>query len=62
MPPGFPKDFPDADLLKLKHYLVEYKLDDSIVNSADFVQKVADILRSAHAFNKFLNYTVDEVI
>ena len=62
VPPGFPKDFPDADLLKLKHYLVEYKLDDAIVNSADFVQKVANILRTAHAFNKFLNYTVDEVI
>lgn len=62
VPAGFPKDFPDAELLKLKHYLVEYKLDENILNSTDFVQKTAEILKCAHPLNKFLNYTVDEVI
>lgn len=62
VPKGFPKDFPEAELLKLKHYLVEYKLDEKLVNEADFVPKVADIFRQAYPFNKFLNYTVDEVI
>lgn len=62
VPNGFPKDFPDAELLKLKHYLVEYKLDETILNAVDFVPKVADIFKQAHPFNKFLNYTVDEVI
>ncbi|MHB9142956.1 MAG: DUF2461 domain-containing protein [Paludibacter sp.] len=62
VPKGFPKDFPEVELLKLKHYLVEYKLDETLLNAADFVPKVADIFKQAYPFNKFLNYTVDEVI
>ena len=61
VPRGFPKDFPDAELLKLKHYLVEYKLDESHFNTPDFVGSVAQIMKCAYPFNKFLNYTVDEV-
>jgi len=61
VPRGFPKDFPDAELLKLKHYLVECKLDESILDSNDFVPKVAEIFKTAFPFNMFLNYTVDEV-
>ena len=61
VPKGFPKDFPDAELLKLKHYLVEYKLDN-IITEEHFVQKVAEIVKYAHPFNQFLNYTVDEVM
>lgn len=61
VPPGFPKDFVDAELLKLKHYLVEYKLTDELLKSPDFMGKVVDILKQAYPFNCFLNYTVDEV-
>jgi len=62
VPRGFPKDFPEAELLKLKHYLVEYKLNESLLNADDFIPKVAGIFKQAYPFNKFLNYTVDEVI
>jgi len=62
VPRGFPKDFPDAELLKLKHYLVEYKLDSSFLESDDFILRVADIAKKAYPFNRFLNYTVDEFI
>jgi len=61
VPSGFPKDFEDSELLKLKHYLVEYKLDDSLLNSSDFIQHLAEILKSGYPLNRFLNYTVDEV-
>ena len=61
VPKGFPKDFPEAELLKLKHYLVEYKLDD-LIEEDQFVQKVAEVLKHVHPFNQFLNYTVDEVM
>ena len=60
VPSGFPKDFPDAELLKLKHYLVEYQLDEPMLNTENFVPKLADILKQAYPFNQFLNYTVDE--
>lgn len=60
-PKGFPKDFPDIELLKLKHYMVEYKLDQSFLTQNDLVSNVADIFKAAHPLNVFLNYTVDEV-
>ena len=62
VPAGFPRDFPDAELLKLKHYMVEYKLDEKILNASDFVLQLAQIVRAGYPLNKFLNYTVDEVI
>jgi uncharacterized protein (DUF2461 family) len=62
VPPGFPRDFPDADLLKLKHYLVEGKLDMAITDRDDFVEIVAEKCRIAYPFNRFLNYTADEVL
>lgn len=62
VPPGYPKDFPDAELLKLKHYMVEHKLDNSILEATNFVQQVAAIFNYAHPLNKFLNYTVDEIL
>jgi uncharacterized protein (TIGR02453 family) len=61
VPRGFPKDFPDAELLKLKHYLVEYKLDQNLLDATDFVPQVARIFECAYPLNQFLNYTVDEV-
>lgn len=60
VPRGFPKDFPDAELLKLKHYLVDFKLDESYLFATDFVSTVAGIMKCAYPLNRFLNYTVDE--
>lgn len=62
VPRGFPKEFEDAELLKLKHYLVKHDLEPSQLNSSDFIVQVAEILQQAHPFNQFLNYTVDEVM
>lgn len=59
-PKGFPKDFPEIEYLKLKHYMVEYKPDDSILQAENFPAKVAEILKNAYPLNRFLNYTVDE--
>lgn len=61
VPRGFPADFRRADLLKLKHYMVEYKLPDSILESENPVPEIAAVFRTARPLNKFLNYTVDEV-
>jgi len=49
-------------LLKLKHYLVDYKFDDAFLQSENFVQKVAEVLKAGYPLNRFLNYTVDELI
>lgn len=62
IPAGFPKDFPDADLLKLKHYMVSYVLDEKILKSKNMVSEVAQLAKTAKPFLQFLNYTVDEVM
>lgn len=60
VPRGFNKDFPDAELLKLKHYLVDFKLNKSHLTTLNFVADVAEIMKCAYPLNRFLNYTVDE--
>ncbi len=61
VPAGFPKDFPDAELLKLKHYMVEYKFDVNLLSQPDFVEQIASVLKCAYPLNTFLNYTVDQI-
>ena len=58
---GFPKDFPDAELLKLKHYLVDFSFNESQLKSENFILFVADVFRCGYPLNRFLNYTVDEI-
>lgn len=60
VPRGFPKDFPDAELLKLKHYMVEHPLSEEILQSDYFVEKVAQIAKAAYPLNRFLNYSFEE--
>ena len=62
VPQGFSKDFPDAELLKLKHFMVTYDIDDNMLNSYEFVEKLAEIAEKSYPFLQFLNYSVDEVI
>ncbi len=61
VPAGFPKDFPDAELLKLKHYLVDYRFNDEQVKSPDFMSVMTNVLKCGYPLNRFLNYTVDEI-
>ena len=60
VPNGYPKDFENAELLKLKHYLVKHQLDDELLFSSHFVNRLSELSTIAYPFNKFLNYTVDE--
>lgn len=60
VPPGFPKDFHDAELLKLKHYMVEFKMDDEFLKQNDLVKTVALIFNHSYPLNRFLNYAIDE--
>jgi uncharacterized protein (TIGR02453 family) len=62
VPRGFPKDFEYAEFLKLKHYLVKYELSPALLESNNFVKQISFILKEAHPFNLFLNYTVDELM
>lgn len=60
VPAGFPKDFPEAEFLKLKHYLINHDLTQKELDSTDFIKELGKIAETGYPLNRFLNYTVDE--
>lgn len=54
-PKGFPKDFPDIDLLKYRHYAVTHQVANSFWSQKDVMNKVLDIFKVQYPFNQFLN-------
>lgn len=58
-PKGFPADFSDIELLKLKSYVVLNRLDDKQVVSEGFEQFTLKAFEAMHPFNDFLNRTFD---
>jgi uncharacterized protein (TIGR02453 family) len=62
VPRGFPKDFPDAEYIKHKHYSFLHKAQDDFFLQDDFVEKTATMFKEMYPANRFLNYTVDEVL
>jgi uncharacterized protein (TIGR02453 family) len=59
-PKGFPKDFPDIDLLKYKSYAFGSTIDDSLVTSDAFVEKILSSMKELHPVNQFLNTALDK--
>ncbi len=54
-PRDFPKDFPDIDLLKYRHYTVAHMLDDKQVKEKDFAELVIKVFGLMHPLNVFLD-------
>jgi len=59
VPAPFPADFPEADLLKYKHYDVGALKSDAWCESENFLEKAEEVFRKLYKFNRFLNYTID---
>jgi len=53
-PRDFPKDFPDIDLLKYRHYTVAYMLSDKQLVSKDFAKLVVKVFSLMQPLNAFL--------
>lgn len=60
VPAPFPADFPEADLLKCKHYDVGAIKPDSWFEDGDLLEKADQVFKKLYKFNRFLNYTIDE--
>ena len=61
-PKGFPKDFPDIDLLKNKHYAVACKVDDDYWFSDNLIDDLAEVFKVLFVFNKFINNVISRVV
>lgn len=55
VPKGFPKDFPDADLLKYKSYVVGHGLNNDKLLSPDFIENIASVYEIQYPLVRFLN-------
>jgi len=59
-PKGFPKDFPEIDLLKYKSYAFTSNLDDSEVTSDAYISKILAAMKELYPVNRFLNSALDK--
>lgn len=55
VPQGFEKEDPMGDYLKLKNFIVVYKIDDETVLDKNAVKEMAKIFKLMKPFNDFLN-------
>ena len=62
VPSGFPKDFEHADWLKRKSFTVTHMLTEKKLLQPNLMEQILDICREAKPYNRFLNYTVDELL
>ena len=61
MPRPFPKDFPYPELLKQRDYLTYASKKESFFENDDWLYRTAEELSILYPFNRFLNYTCDEM-
>jgi uncharacterized protein (TIGR02453 family) len=60
-PKGFPKDFPDIELLKYKNYIVvENKTDKELMNDS-LIKELKEGFKRIYRLNQFLNEAIKEV-
>lgn len=58
-PRGFPKDFPDIELLKYKHYIVAKNVSEDELQDKDFLETATGVFKILMPFNRFINNTID---
>lgn len=58
-PRGFPKDFPDIDLLNFKSYTVVKSLSNKDVSSSSFLNNIVKLYKTQKPFNDYLNKAIN---
>jgi len=59
-PRDFPRDFPDIDLLKHKHYVMSYPLQDGMIVSDKLFETIVPVFRAVYPFNEFLRRALED--
>ena len=60
-PKGFPKEFPDIELLKYKNYNVYKEIKKRDIKDKDFLFLVSDVFKTMLPFIRFLNHAIESV-
>ncbi|MDR0659325.1 MAG: DUF2461 domain-containing protein [Prevotellaceae bacterium] len=61
VPPGFDKNSPAAEYLKLKNFYVFYQFTDKELESEDFAKNAAKVFKATKPFNDWLNAIIEDV-
>jgi uncharacterized protein (TIGR02453 family) len=61
-PKGFPKDFPDIELLKFTSYTVGKSKTDKQMSEPSILKEIPDAFKSLYTFNRFMNEAISKVI
>jgi uncharacterized protein (TIGR02453 family) len=61
-PKGFPKDFPDIELLKYKSYVVINMKSDNEMKNSNIVSEIKEVFKAMYSFNRFLNEAVNQAL
>lgn len=59
-PEGFPAHFPHDEVIRQKDFCVSSHCPDAFFKESDWIDQAASAFEKLYAFNRFLNYTVDE--
>lgn len=57
-PKGYPKDFKEIELLKNKHFITHYALDDEFFMKENLIERLMEIFKVQYPLNAFLNKAV----
>lgn len=58
-PKGFPKDFPEMDLIKYKDYTLVHRVNDDFFANSDLISNTVSIFKEVKKYNDFLNRAID---
>ncbi|OFX83319.1 MAG: hypothetical protein A2W99_12085 [Bacteroidetes bacterium GWF2_33_16] len=58
-PKGFPKDFPEIDLLKYKHYSVSKAISEKMIVSKTYLKETIETFRIMYPFIQFINEAIN---
>lgn len=58
-PKGFPKDFPDIDLIKYKDYTLVHNIGDDFFTNPKFITNSIKIFKEVKKYNDFINRAID---
>lgn len=61
-PKGFPKDWEHIGYLKPRNFIASDPLDEEMVCSPDFFDRLAPVVVQAARFNRFMNFTIEDFI
>ena len=59
-PKGFPKEFPDIDLIQFKSYTVVTEVSKSELLKDNFLTQAAKTFKILSPYNQFLNHAINE--